>query len=61
MPRLNALGADAYLLQSRLGQLRAGPDALIAGDTGLLSMNPQLQIERELPPAVFDGDRLKPL
>ena len=59
--RLNALGADAYLLQSRLGQLRAGPDALIAGDTGLLSMNPQLQIERELPPAVFDGDRLKPL
>lgn len=59
--RLNALGADAYLLQSRLGQLRAGPDALIAGDTGLLSMNPQLQMERELPAAVFDGDQLRPL
>ncbi|MEH6585359.1 MAG: penicillin-binding protein activator [Halioglobus sp.] len=59
--RLNALGADAYLLQSRLVQLQAGPDVLIRGDTGLLSMNPQLQIERELPPAIFDGDRLKPL
>lgn len=59
--RLNALGADAYLLQSRLGQLRAGPDALIAGDTGLLTMNPKLQMERELPAAIFDGDRLKPL
>lgn len=59
--RLNALGADAYLLQSRLVQLQAGPDALIKGDTGLLSMNPQLQIERELPSAIFDGDRLRPL
>ncbi|RLQ23719.1 penicillin-binding protein activator [Seongchinamella sediminis] len=59
--RLNALGADAYLLQSRLGQLRAGPDALIAGETGLLSMNPQRQMERELPAAIFDGDRLRPL
>lgn len=59
--RLNALGSDAYLLQSRLVQLQAGPDALIAGDTGLLTMNPQLQMERELPPARFDGDRLRPL
>ena len=59
--RLNALGADAYLLQSRLSQLQAGPDALISGDTGLLSLNPQLQIVRELPAATFDGDRLKPL
>ena len=59
--RLNALGADAYLLQSRLGQLRAGPDALIAGDTGLLSMNPKLQMERALPAAVFDDDQLNPL
>jgi outer membrane PBP1 activator LpoA protein len=59
--RLNALGADAYLLQSRLVQLQAGPDALIRGDTGLLTMNSQLQIVRELPPARFDGDRLKSL
>lgn len=59
--RLNALGVDAYLLQSRLGQLRAGPDALIAGETGLLSINPQRQMERELPAAKFDGDQLRPL
>lgn len=59
--RLNALGADAYRLQSRFAQLQAGPDALIRGNTGLLSMNPRLQIERESQAAVFDGDQLKPL
>ncbi|MBN7795367.1 penicillin-binding protein activator [Parahaliea mediterranea] len=59
--RLNALGADAYLLQSRFGQLRAGPDALLRGNTGLLSMDPQLRIVREPQPATFDGGELKPL
>ncbi|PLW70382.1 penicillin-binding protein activator [Pseudohalioglobus lutimaris] len=59
--RLNALGVDAYRVQSRFAQLQAGPDALIRGHTGLLSLNPDLQIERKLPAAVFDGDRLKPL
>lgn len=58
--RLNALGADAYLLQSRLAQLQGGPDVLIQGDTGLLSLNPQLQIQRELPLATFDGGALTP-
>ena len=58
-PRLNALGADAYHMQSRLVQLRAGPDALIRGDTGLLTMNPRLQIQRELEPARFDGAQLR--
>jgi outer membrane PBP1 activator LpoA protein len=57
--RLNALGADAYLLQSRLAQLRAGPDVLLQGDTGLLTLNPQLQIVRELRPAKFDGGQLR--
>lgn len=59
--RLHALGTDAYHLQSRLQQLQAGPDALIKGNTGLLTLNPKLQIEREVPAAVFDGDRLRPL
>lgn len=58
--RLNALGADAQLLQSRLPQLQAGPDALLRGATGILTLNPQLQIERDLPPATFDGGVLKP-
>lgn len=58
-PRLNALGADAYRLQNRLVQLQAGPDALLKGDTGLLTMNPRLQIQRELEAAEFDGARLR--
>ena len=59
-PRLNALGADAFRVQSRFLQLQAGPDALLRGDTGLLSLNPQLQIQRELPAATFDGGELQP-
>ena len=58
--RLNALGADAFLLQQRFSQLQAGPDALIQGHTGLLSMNPLLQIERETTAATFAGGKLQP-
>jgi len=57
--RLNALGADAFLLQSSFRQLQAGPDVLLRGDTGLLSMDPQLRIHRELSLATFDGGALK--
>ena len=56
--RLNALGADAYLLQSRFRQLQAGPDVQIRGNTGLLSLDPQLRIQRELQAATFDGGTL---
>lgn len=59
--RLNALGADAYLVQSRFSQLQAGPDALFRGATGLLSMDPQLRIQREPRPAEFDDGELEPL
>ncbi|MFV0278889.1 MAG: penicillin-binding protein activator [Parahaliea sp.] len=59
--RLNALGTDAYLLQSRFAQLQAGADALLRGSTGLLSMDPELRILREPLPATFDGGHLKPL
>ena len=52
--RLNALGADAFLVQSQFRQLQAGADALLRGNTGLLSMNPQLQIQRELLLTTFD-------
>ncbi|MFT4613430.1 MAG: outer membrane PBP1 activator LpoA protein [Bacteroidia bacterium] len=54
-PRLNAMGADAFLLQREFARLSAGPDALLRGNTGLLSMDPQLRIERKLLPATFDG------
>ena len=56
--RLNALGVDAYRLHKRFRQLQAGPDVLIRGDTGLLSMNSRLQITREPTPATFDGGAL---
>ncbi|MEM8562291.1 MAG: penicillin-binding protein activator [Pseudomonadota bacterium] len=52
--RLNALGADAFILQSQFRQLQAGADALLRGNTGILSMNPKLQIQRELMLATFD-------
>ncbi|MEZ5573658.1 MAG: penicillin-binding protein activator [Halioglobus sp.] len=52
--RLNALGADAYLVQSGFGQLQSGADVLFRGNTGLLSMTPSLTMERELSAATFD-------
>ncbi len=56
--RLNALGADAYLLQTHFSLLQAGEDMLIRGNTGLLSLDPQLHIKRELQSATFDGGAL---
>lgn len=58
--RLNALGADAFLLQSEFGRLGSGADALLRGNTGLLTMDPQQRIRRELSPATFDGGELIP-
>ena len=58
--RLNALGADAFLLQTRFRQLQAGPDVLLRGNTGFISMDPQLQLHRELSLATFDGGVVRP-
>ena len=58
--RLNALGADAYLIQSQFLRLQAGADALFRGSTGLLTMDPRLQIERELVLAEFDDGAVTP-
>ncbi|MCB1699313.1 MAG: penicillin-binding protein activator [Pseudomonadales bacterium] len=57
--RLNALGADAFLVQSQFAQLQAGADALLRGNTGLLSMDPQLHIQRELVLTTFDEGDIK--
>jgi len=59
--RLNALGADAYLVQSGFPRLQGGADALFRGNTGLLTMDPTLTIHRELSLATFDEGMLKPL
>lgn len=58
--RLHALGADAFLLQSNFARLASGADALFRGTSGLLHMDPQLRIHRELSLATFDGGRVKP-
>lgn len=58
--RLNALGADAFLLQTQFNRLGSGPDALLPGSTGLLTLDPQLKIQRELPAATFDKGVLQP-
>jgi len=56
---LRALGADAFLLQSRFKQLQSGPELMIRGNTGLLSLDPQLRIVRELRAATFDRGVLR--
>ena len=57
--RLNALGADAYRLQSRFSQLQAGPDTLVPGDTGLLTLDPGQKMLREPRLATFAGGKLQ--
>jgi uncharacterized protein len=57
--QLNALGADAFLVQSNFIRLQGGADALFRGHTGLLSMDPNLRIQRELSAATIDGGALK--
>jgi outer membrane PBP1 activator LpoA protein len=58
--RLNALGADAFLVQSQFRQLQGGADALFRGNTGLLTMDPQLHIQRELVLTTFEEGAIKP-
>lgn len=61
LTQLNALGADAYMVQSGFSRLQSGADVVFRGNTGLLSMDPNLAIQRELKAATFDGGVLKPL
>ncbi|MFT6287187.1 MAG: outer membrane PBP1 activator LpoA protein [Alcanivorax sp.] len=58
--RLNALGADAQRLQSRFSQFDAGEDALLTGDTGLLSLDSEGRIQRETRLATFARGKLQP-
>ncbi len=54
--RLYAMGADAYRLAPRLGQLSTLPESRIDGLSGSLSINPNRRVERQLPWAEFvDG------
>jgi outer membrane PBP1 activator LpoA protein len=50
---LHALGADAFLLNWRLPQLAASPENVYRGQTGLLRMDAQGRLHRELVPTVI--------
>ncbi|MFF7705759.1 penicillin-binding protein activator [Pseudomonas sp. NPDC007930] len=59
--RLYAMGADAYTLAPRLGQLKALPDNRVEGESGSLSMNANQRIERQLPWAEFSNGQVSRL
>ncbi len=52
---LHALGADAFMLNWRLGQLRSSPAARVRGNSGLLNMDANGRVHRELVSAQFEG------
>jgi outer membrane PBP1 activator LpoA protein len=56
---LNALGADAFFVQSNFIRLQSGADAMFRANTGLLTMDPNLRIQRKLLAATFDGGALQ--
>lgn len=59
--RLFAMGADAYHLAPRLGQLKALPDTRIDGLSGSLGMSPSQRIERQMPWAQFVSGQVQRL
>lgn len=59
--RLYAMGADAYALAPRLGQLKALPDNRLQGESGSLSVNANQRIERQLPWAEFSNGQVNRL
>jgi outer membrane PBP1 activator LpoA protein len=56
LPRLYAMGVDAYRLGSRLDWLSSSSQAKVQGKTGVLSMDSQRRIHRQLTLARIDAD-----
>ncbi len=59
--RLFAMGSDAYLLTSRLTQLKNLPDSSAQGLSGLLSLSPTQRVVRQLQWAEFRDGIVQPL
>ncbi len=55
LPRLYAMGVDAYRLGSRLDWMSANPQARVQGKTGVLSMDSQRRFHRQLSLARIDS------
>lgn len=60
MPRLYAMGVDAYRLGARLDEMSDNPRMSIQGKTGILSMDSQRRIQRELTSAHIGADGPRP-
>jgi len=56
LPRLYAMGIDAYRLGSRLDWMSANPQAYVQGKTGILRLDSQRRIRRQLTLARIDAD-----
>ncbi|MDB6444615.1 penicillin-binding protein activator [Pseudomonas sp. 21TX0197] len=59
--RLYAMGADAYRLAPRLGQLKTLPDSRIEGLSGSLAVSQSQRIQRQLPWAEFVNGQVQRL
>lgn len=55
MPRLYAMGVDAYRLGSRLDRLSDNPQAHVRGKTGILRVDSEQRIQRKLILARMDA------
>ena len=61
MGRLFAMGSDAYMLTSRLAQLKVLPESNTQGLSGLLSLSPTQRVVRQLSWAEFRDGFVQPL
>ncbi|MBD0702083.1 penicillin-binding protein activator [Pseudomonas sp. PSB1] len=59
--RLYAMGADAYRLAPRLGQLKTLPDTRIEGLSGSLAVSQSQRVQRQLPWAEFVNGQVQRL
>ena len=59
--RLYAMGADAYRLAPRLGQLKALPDTRVDGLSGSLGIGGFQRVDRQMPWAKFVGGDIQRL
>ncbi len=59
--RLYAMGADAYRLAPRLGQLKTLPDSRIEGLSGSLAVSRSQRVQRQLPWAEFVNGQVQRL
>jgi len=60
LPRLYAMGVDAYRLGSRLARMSENPRMRLPRKTGVLGMGPQRRIRRELTAAHIGADGPRP-